>query len=86
MEKKYRVGSVPIRCVNIEHTIEFYVQIILALVARFLALPDKQQLHNFLTAKPEAVSVSFLSWLADQEADAVGEQKRVSGMLLVLYC
>ncbi|GLC36716.1 hypothetical protein PLESTB_000790400 [Pleodorina starrii] len=51
--------------------------VLLALVAHLLSKFDKQQLHNFLTAKPEAVSIPFLSWLADQEANAVGEQKMV---------
>ncbi|GIL62300.1 hypothetical protein Vafri_16578, partial [Volvox africanus] len=51
--------------------------VVLALVARLLALPDKKQLHDFLTTKSEAVSVPFLLWISDQEAGAVGEQKRV---------
>ncbi|GIL85540.1 hypothetical protein Vretimale_13382 [Volvox reticuliferus] len=54
-----------------------FKQVMLALVARLLALPDKKQLHNFLTTKSDAVSVPFLLWIADQEASAVGEQKRV---------
>ncbi|KAG2439619.1 hypothetical protein HXX76_004971 [Chlamydomonas incerta] len=49
----------------------------LALVVKFLALPDRQPLLTFLRAKPEAVSIPFISWIADQEATAVGEQKRV---------
>ncbi|GFR42326.1 hypothetical protein Agub_g3233, partial [Astrephomene gubernaculifera] len=51
--------------------------VMMVLVARLLALPDKTQLHSFLRAKPEAISVPFLSWVAEQEASAVGEQKRV---------
>ncbi|KAG2432390.1 hypothetical protein HYH02_012962 [Chlamydomonas schloesseri] len=51
----------------------------LALVVKFLALPDRQPLLTFLRAKPEAVSIPFISWIADQEAAAVGEQKRVLG-------
>ncbi|KAG2502226.1 hypothetical protein HYH03_000712 [Edaphochlamys debaryana] len=40
-------------------------------------MPDKQQLHGFLRAQPDVVSIPFISWVAEQEADAVGEQKRV---------
>jgi hypothetical protein len=53
------------------------VQVMLALIVKFLALPDRQPLLTFLRAKPEAVSIPFISWIADQEATAVGEQKRV---------
>lgn len=47
-------------------------------MVRFLALPDKNQLHNFLAAKPEAISIPFISWIADQESIAVGEHRQVS--------
>lgn len=49
----------------------------LALIARFMTLPDKQQLHGFLRSQPDTTSTMFLLWLAEKEAQAVGEQKRV---------
>ncbi|KXZ45834.1 hypothetical protein GPECTOR_50g628 [Gonium pectorale] len=60
-----------------ERSALWHGEVLLALVVRLMALPDKDQLANFLRAKPEAISVPFLSWIADQEANAVGEQKRV---------
>lgn len=50
---------------------------LLALIARFMTLPDKQQLHGFLRSQPDTTSTMFLLWLAEKEAQAVGEQKRV---------
>ncbi len=53
------------------------LQVLLALIARFMTLPDKQQLLGFLRSQPDTTSTMFLLWVADKEAQAVGEQKRV---------
>lgn len=66
-------------------------QVLLALVTKFMKLPDKRALHQFLRSKPEAVSMSFLLWVADLEAQASGEQKQVRRatcrrLLRLLHC
>ena len=58
-------------------TVDGNLQVLLAVVAKFLQLPDKRPLQKFLRAKPEVTSVAFLSWLANKESLATGEEKQV---------
>lgn len=51
---------------------------LLAVISHMVDAQQDEKLQAFLDSQPEALSIPFISWLADMEAVAQGEEKQVS--------
>jgi hypothetical protein len=52
--------------------------VLLAVISHMVDAQQDEKLQAFLDSQPEALSIPFISWLADMEAVAQGEEKQVS--------